>query len=77
MDVIRVLNGGTSPVLSFQKFSRWYNPHGGVSRFLIWGEFRSDILNDGCSVPGLAKEEVENIEILTLVSTYTHADRSL
>lgn len=33
---LRVLNNGTSPVLSFQKFSRWYCAYSGVVlKFLL------------------------------------------
>jgi hypothetical protein len=39
-----VLNGGTSPSFAFQKFSRWYKAHEGVSRFLINGDEGSDML---------------------------------
>jgi hypothetical protein len=39
-----VLNGGTSPVLSFQSISRWYMAHCGVFLLAIFGFFGSDML---------------------------------
>lgn len=41
---VRVLNNGTLFSFGFQKFSRWYKPQYGVSRFLIYGEYGSDIM---------------------------------
>lgn len=35
---------GTSPSLDFQKFSRWYNAHCGVSLLSLLGLFASDIV---------------------------------
>jgi len=42
---IPVLNSGTSPSFGFQKFSRWYSAHCGVSLFWILGLLGSDISN--------------------------------